>query len=93
MDRAPTASSRCVIFVAPIIGAVTGSFCNSQASARQVQRALDYDPQPPFGRLNYDDMGVTLRLLRMAASLTAPLGTARPKRLTRHERAGGVPAS
>jgi transcriptional regulator GlxA family with amidase domain len=64
-----------------------------EASARQVQRALDYDPQPPFGRLNYDDMGVTLRLLRMDASLTAPLRTARPKRLTRHERAGGVPAS
>src|SRR5205823_545748 len=28
-----------------------------EASARQVQRALDYDPQPPFGRLHYDDMG------------------------------------
>ena len=29
----PTAFSRCVILVAPMIGAVTGFFCNSQASA------------------------------------------------------------
>jgi hypothetical protein len=27
-------SSRCEIFVAPMMGAITGSFCNSQASER-----------------------------------------------------------
>jgi hypothetical protein len=32
-DRAPTAFSSRVIFVAPMMGAVTGYFCNSQASA------------------------------------------------------------
>src|SRR5215212_1818206 len=32
-DRAPTAASRCVIFVAPMMGAVTGFFCSSQESA------------------------------------------------------------
>jgi transcriptional regulator GlxA family with amidase domain len=56
-----------------------------EASARQVQLALDYDPQPPFGRLNYDDMGFHLRLRRLAGRLIAPLITARPKRLTRQE--------
>ena len=61
-----------------------------EASARQVQRALDYDPQPPFGRLNYDDMGLRLRLRRRAGTLIAPLLTARPKRLTRQERAAGA---
>jgi hypothetical protein len=36
-----------------------------EASARQVQLWLDYDPQPPFGRLNYDDMGFRFRLARL----------------------------
>ncbi len=57
-----------------------------EVSARQVQLWLDYDPQPPFGRLDYDDMGLTLRAGRAWVSLTAPLLTARPKRLTRQER-------
>jgi hypothetical protein len=64
-----------------------------EASARQVQLWLDYDPQPPFGRLNYDDMGFRFRLARLAGPLTAPLLTARPKRLTRQERAAGATAS
>jgi hypothetical protein len=33
IESAGTASSRCDIFVAPIIGAVTGCFCSTQASA------------------------------------------------------------
>ena len=57
-----------------------------EATARQVQLWLDYDPQPPFGRLDYDDMGLTLRTGRAWVSLTAPLLTARPKSLTRRER-------
>ena len=61
-----------------------------EASARQVQLWLDYDPQPPFGRLNYDDMGFRFRLARLAGPLMAPLLTARPKRLTRQERAAGA---
>ena len=32
-----------------------------EASARQAQLWLDYDPQPPFGRLDYDDMSLPLR--------------------------------
>lgn len=61
-----------------------------EASARQVQRCLDYDPRPPFGRLDYDDLGLSLRLLWTAVSLAGPLRTARPKRLTRQERAAGA---
>ena len=57
-----------------------------EATARQVQLWLDYDPQPPFSGLDYDDMGLTLRTGRAWVSLTAPLLTARPKSLTRRER-------
>lgn len=58
-----------------------------KATAKQIQAWLDYDPQPPFGRLDYDDMGLALRAGRAWVSLTTPLLTARPKRLTRQERA------
>lgn len=54
-----------------------------EATARQVQLSLDYDPQPPFGRLNYGEMGAGFRVRRIAAALGAPLITAGPKRLTR----------
>jgi transcriptional regulator GlxA family with amidase domain len=57
------------------------------ATARQAQLWLDYDPQPPFGRVDYDDVGLPLRAGRAWVSLTALLLTARPKRLTRRERA------
>jgi transcriptional regulator GlxA family with amidase domain len=60
-----------------------------EASARQVQLWLDYDPQPPFGRLDYEDMSLTLRARRAATYLAAPVLTRRPKRLTRRERIAG----
>lgn len=56
---------------------------SDEATARQVQLSLDYDPQPPFGRPDYDDMGLRLWSIRASASLGAPLLTAGPKRLTR----------
>ena len=62
-----------------------------EASARQAQLWLDYDPQPPFGRVDYDDMGLPLRAGRAWVSLTAPLLTARPRRLTRRA-TGSQPA-
>jgi transcriptional regulator GlxA family with amidase domain len=58
-----------------------------EATAREVQRALDYDPHPPFGGIDYTEVGLPLRARRAAATLAAPLLTARPKRLTRQERA------
>ncbi len=60
-----------------------------EATARKVQLALDYDPQPPFGRLDYEDMSLTLRARRAATYLAAPLLTRRPKRLTERERVAG----
>lgn len=56
-----------------------------EASAKQAQLWLDYDPQPPFGRLDYEDIGLPLRAGRAWVSLTTPLLTARPKRLMRRE--------
>lgn len=53
-----------------------------EATARQVQRSLDYDPRPPFGRPDYDDMGLYLWSRKAMAALGAPFLTARPKRLT-----------
>jgi transcriptional regulator GlxA family with amidase domain len=58
-----------------------------EATARDAQVALDYDPAPPLGRIDYSDLGLQLRLLGTAAVLTAPLRTRRPARLTREERA------
>lgn len=60
-----------------------------EATAKQVQLWLDYDPQPPFGGLDYNDVGLPLRAGRAWISLTAPLLTARPRRLTKQERTRG----
>lgn len=54
---------------------------SDEATARQVQLSLDYDPQPPFGRPDYGDMGLRLWSIRASASLGAPFLTAGPKRL------------
>ena len=55
------------------------------ASTLNGLRWLDYDPQPPFGRLDYEDMSLTLRARRAATYLL----TLRPKQLTRRERIAG----
>ena len=57
-----------------------------EATARKVQVAMDYDPQPPFGRIDWDRVPVAPRGVRGAIGLAAPLLTARAKRLTRSER-------
>jgi transcriptional regulator GlxA family with amidase domain len=57
-----------------------------EATARRVQLALDYDPQPPFGRIDWAHVDLLPRVLRGAISLAAPLIAAKPKRLTRSER-------
>ncbi len=38
-----------------------------KATAREVQRALDYDPHPPFGGLDYGQIRLPLRARRAAA--------------------------
>jgi transcriptional regulator GlxA family with amidase domain len=57
-----------------------------EATARRVQRALDYDPQPPFGPIDWAQVPLLPRLLRGAIGLAAPLLAAKPKRLTRADR-------
>ncbi|HEY6746489.1 MAG TPA: DJ-1/PfpI family protein [Mycobacteriales bacterium] len=54
-----------------------------EATARRVQRAIDYDPQPPWGGIDYDRIPRFPRTLRGAIGLLAPAITAKPKRLTR----------
>ncbi|GAB3309633.1 hypothetical protein GCM10027451_19610 [Geodermatophilus aquaeductus] len=57
-----------------------------EATARRVQRAIDYDPQPPWGGIDYDRIPRLPRAIRGAISLAAPAVAARAKRLTRAER-------
>jgi transcriptional regulator GlxA family with amidase domain len=54
-----------------------------EATARRVQRAVDYDPQPPFGGIDYDRIQPLPRAMRGTIGLAAPLLAARPKRLAR----------
>ena len=54
--------------------------------ARRVQWLIQYDPQPPFGGIDYQHMKRFPRLLRGIIALTAPLYTRKPRRLTRQER-------
>ena len=51
-------------------------------TARQVQLDLEYDPQPPFGTIDWDDLDRLPRAARGLTTLLAPLMTRRPKRLS-----------
>jgi transcriptional regulator GlxA family with amidase domain len=54
-----------------------------EATARRVQRAIDYDPQPPWGGIDYAHVPRFPRAVRGGISLLAPAVTAKPKRLAR----------
>jgi transcriptional regulator GlxA family with amidase domain len=54
-----------------------------EATARRVQRAIDYDPQPPWGGIDYAQIPRFPRALRGGIGLLAPVVAAKPKRLTR----------
>jgi transcriptional regulator GlxA family with amidase domain len=54
-----------------------------EATARRVQRAIDYDPQPPWGGIDYDHIPRFPRALRGAIGLLAPAIAAKAKRLAR----------
>jgi transcriptional regulator GlxA family with amidase domain len=54
-----------------------------EATARRVQLALDYAPQPPFGGIDWDNVPLVPRLLRGGIRLAAPFFTSKPKRLTK----------
>jgi hypothetical protein len=53
-----------------------------EATARRVQLALDYDPQPPFGGIDWAHIPGPPRAMRGAIGLLVPVIAARPKRLT-----------
>ena len=57
-----------------------------EATARRVQLALDYDPQPPFGGIDWPNVPLLPRLVRRGIRLGGPLIAAKPKRLTRADR-------
>jgi transcriptional regulator GlxA family with amidase domain len=57
-----------------------------EETARRVQLAVDYDPQPPFGGINWEHLGLRPRAVQGAIGLAAPFLTARPKRMTKSER-------
>jgi transcriptional regulator GlxA family with amidase domain len=54
-----------------------------EATARRVQLAIDYDPQPPHGGIDYDHIPSLPHVLRGAIGLTGPALRARARRLTR----------
>ena len=57
-----------------------------EQTAREVQYRLGYDPEPPFGGIDYEHIGGQLGAWRAGVSLAAPVLAAKPKRLTRQGR-------
>jgi putative intracellular protease/amidase len=54
-----------------------------EATARRVQRAIDYDPQPPWGGIDYDHIARFPRALRGVIGLLGAAIAAKPRRLAR----------
>jgi len=54
-----------------------------EQTAREVQYRLGYDPEPPFGGIDYEHIGGQLGAWRAGVSLAAPVIAARPKRLSK----------
>jgi transcriptional regulator GlxA family with amidase domain len=57
-----------------------------EATARLIQQRLDYDPQPPFGHIDWNQTGLYTAVPRAIFRLAAPLLTFQPKRLLRQNR-------
>ena len=57
-----------------------------EQKSREVQYRLGYDPEPPFGGIDYEQISGQLGVWRAGVSLAAPVIAARPKRLTRQGR-------
>jgi transcriptional regulator GlxA family with amidase domain len=57
-----------------------------EQTSREVQYRLGYDPEPPFGGIDYEHIGGQLGVWRAEVSLAAPVIAAKPKRLTRQGR-------
>ena len=56
---------------------------SDEETARTVQWLIQYDPQPPFGGIDYQHMKLLPRVIRVMSSLRAPFYTRKPRQLTR----------
>jgi transcriptional regulator GlxA family with amidase domain len=56
---------------------------SGEETARKVQLWIDYDPQPPFGNLDYDRLPFLPRAVRAYYTLSAPFIVSGVKRLNR----------
>lgn len=56
-----------------------------EQTSHDVQYRLGYDPEPPFGGIDYEHIGGQLGVWRSGVHLAAPAITARPKRMTRRD--------
>jgi transcriptional regulator GlxA family with amidase domain len=54
-----------------------------EQTSREVQYRMGYDPEPPFGGIDYDRIGGQLGAWRAGVSLAAPVLAAKPKRLSK----------
>ena len=54
-----------------------------EETSREVQYRLGYDPEPPFGGIDYERIGGQLGAARTGLSLAAPVLAAKPKRLSK----------
>ncbi len=52
-----------------------------EATARQVQRMVHYDPNPPFGGIDYTKLPTPFKILRTIMGVQAPFYTHKPKRM------------
>jgi transcriptional regulator GlxA family with amidase domain len=50
-------------------------------TARQVQLAIHYDPQPPFGDIDYDHLPAFMHLIRGWMNLSAPFAARKPRQM------------
>jgi len=57
-----------------------------EQKSREVQYRLGYDPEPPFGGIDFEHIGGQLGAARAVVSLAAPVIAAKPMRLTRQGR-------
>jgi hypothetical protein len=58
----------------------------NEETARTLQWLIHYDPQPPFGGIDYQHMKLVPRVYRGIRSLMAPFYTGKARRLTRQGR-------
>jgi transcriptional regulator GlxA family with amidase domain len=53
----------------------------NETVASQAQLALHYDPDPPFGGIDYDGLPVRMRVVRSLLAATVPLYARKPRQL------------